>query len=548
MTALDRAFIRAYVPKEATPRKGAADPKGDSAFPNGLDPREVAVTSPSVVPLQGRDAVAHPPEAVVAPHATTSRGNVWAALEQPPRTAIGATSCLAKSGRVAANAASGVADAHATVAAMGRNAAGPTVPTCDEAANPARVDDDAAVQALPTPSACPSPASEEIASAKELDGKPAAMSFASYASDLRTSGAAETTLSAYMRLRNAAAQADSRDLAASPLRNGVAEITSSAVIADPGAPAGFELPTPEDSEQWSAAFRVDSAHAIATPESSASFQTTSPATPMSEALQPEKPSGCGGLSPFSSDENGTDPLPRTTVIDSPIPSRSTEWRTGQVERFTWPKVCRRLITRASEELDQLTDAILDAKEHGRSVLAISGWHHGEGATTLLLCAARRLAERGIKPVLVDADLCSPRLAKRLGVDPLAGWDQVTGDSQGVTLDQAVIEATVSGVSLAPACEPSIEEEGRTRGDCSHLADCLAALRQRYDMVLVDVGPLENVHVRMGPSPSGIFEGIDAVVLVRDLRLTSLEQATEIHEQLTAAGVVMAGIIENFAEV
>ena len=39
--------------------------------------------------------------------------------------------------------------------------------------------------------------------------------------------------------------------------------------------------------------------------------------------------------------------------------------------------------------------------------------------------------------------------------------------------------------------------------------------------------------------------IDAVVLVHNPRITSDEQRTALEEQLAAAGIAVAGIVENF---
>jgi hypothetical protein len=64
------------------------------------------------------------------------------------------------------------------------------------------------------------------------------------------------------------------------------------------------------------------------------------------------------------------------------------------------------------------------------------------------------------------------------------------------------------------------------------------------MVLVDLGPLEEAE----PAQSNMSRTarlIDAVVLVRNHRITSTERLTECQEQLTAAGTVVAGIVENF---
>ena len=230
----------------------------------------------------------------------------------------------------------------------------------------------------------------------------------------------------------------------------------------------------------------------------------------------------------------------SATVFLPLPSRdfTPGW---QVEHFTWPKVCRRLIARAAEELDRLADALLASNARGQKVLAIGGCRTGEGATTLLLCAARRLAERGIKPVLVDADLARPRLAKRLAVQPKLGWDE-TADEEGKSLDQAIVEATANNVALLPVRDPSAES-GRPASDLSRLPACLKTLRNHYDMVLVDLGPLEDVGLT--DQNRDITEMIDGVVLVHNPGVTSEEELTAFERQLAAAGIAVAGIVENF---
>jgi len=214
----------------------------------------------------------------------------------------------------------------------------------------------------------------------------------------------------------------------------------------------------------------------------------------------------------------------------------------QVDEFAWPRACRRLIARAAEELDRLADALVAISARGQKVLALGGWYRGEGATTLLLCAARRLVERGIKPVLVDADVRRPRLAKRLGVQPQCGWAEVA--PEGASLEQAIFESTANNIAVLPLREPSAEPDPPA-ADYTRLSGCIELLRDHYDMVLVDLGPLENIDVRDGLSPGGSLRGIDAVVLVRDHRTTSPERLGEIQRQLAEAGIALAGIIENF---
>lgn len=215
----------------------------------------------------------------------------------------------------------------------------------------------------------------------------------------------------------------------------------------------------------------------------------------------------------------------------------------QVDRFTWPRVCRRLITRAAEEFDRLADALLAANSQGQKVLAMAGCCQGEGATTLLLCAARRLAERGIKLVLVDADLNRPRLAKRLGVQPQIGWNE-TSDEDASSLNQAVIEAVANNLSLLSIDEPASPVQ-RTADDWSRLAPCIETLKDHYEMVLVDLGPLESIDSIDDVLGKTIAGTIDAVLLVHNPRITSEQHLATVEQELTASGIALAGLIENF---
>ena len=181
---------------------------------------------------------------------------------------------------------------------------------------------------------------------------------------------------------------------------------------------------------------------------------------------------------------------------------------------------------------------------GQKVLAVAGCRQGEGATTLLLCAASRLAERGIKTVLVDADLRRPRLAKRLGVQPQVGWDETSADGAG-GLARAIVESSAGGLAVLPLREPLPQQGGRRTLDWPHLSDCLDNLRGHFEMVLVDLGPLEDAQWAAGQPPWATAGQIDALLLVCNRRLTSEERLSETQHRLSEAGVPLAGLIENF---
>ena len=90
---------------------------------------------------------------------------------------------------------------------------------------------------------------------------------------------------------------------------------------------------------------------------------------------------------------------------------------------------------------------------------------GEGATTLLLCAARRLAERGIKPVLVDADLGSAPACQAPGRAAAVRLGRNRRARKSARSLRRSSRRPANNLALLPAREPS-DESGRPAGDPS----------------------------------------------------------------------------------
>jgi Mrp family chromosome partitioning ATPase len=215
----------------------------------------------------------------------------------------------------------------------------------------------------------------------------------------------------------------------------------------------------------------------------------------------------------------------------------------QVDRFTWPRICRRLMDKANEEFDRLASALTAAKAQGQTIFALTASHRGEGTTTLLLCAARRLAEHGVRVALLDADLARPRIAKRLGVQPQVGWNE-TSERSATSLDHAVVEAASNGLAVVTVRDPA-SPRGQTSGDWSRLAPSIETLREHYDMVLVDLGPLENIESLGDALGKTLGGAIDALLLVHDGRITSSERLAEVEQELVEAKIPLAGVVQNF---
>ena len=91
---------------------------------------------------------------------------------------------------------------------------------------------------------------------------------------------------------------------------------------------------------------------------------------------------------------------------------------------------------------------------------------------------RRLAERGIKSVLVDADLTRPRLAKRLGVQPQFGWNEISKES-GHSLNHSMVRRLTQMLGAQKRSRLALGEP------VMDVRRILRLMPHRYPMLLVD---------------------------------------------------------------
>ncbi len=213
----------------------------------------------------------------------------------------------------------------------------------------------------------------------------------------------------------------------------------------------------------------------------------------------------------------------------------------QVEHVVWPRICTQLHMVAVRQLDRLAAAILAAAESGRKALAVGGCRAGDGATTLLLCAARQLARSGMRVLAADACFDDPQLARRLGMLPDLGWQDVLAGR--AALEEAIIVSTEDRLALLPAAtRPSSPKNDFALA--SALDASLDELVQHYDVILVDVGSLEDRLSHMPPMLGGASR-LDAAVVVHNLRSTNAVGLAKVERKLADAGVAEVGVIENF---
>lgn len=213
----------------------------------------------------------------------------------------------------------------------------------------------------------------------------------------------------------------------------------------------------------------------------------------------------------------------------------------QVDQFAWSPTAGKLSLSAGIQLDRLADGLAGGLSEGQNVIGLGACSRGEGCTTLLLCAARRLAQHGLNVLLVDADFDHPCLARRLGLMPETGWEDVLAGR--VPVAEAVVESIQDRLSVLPLRGLSAEQDC-SAGIAVDPAASLAPLREHYDLVLVDLGEL-NEGRPAGQPLEAAAQWLDAVVLVHNVRSTPQTELMQTRSRLQVAGIAEVGIAENF---
>ncbi len=160
----------------------------------------------------------------------------------------------------------------------------------------------------------------------------------------------------------------------------------------------------------------------------------------------------------------------------------------------------------------------------------------EGKSTTSINTAIVLAQKGVRVLLIDADLRRPSVHKTLGLGPRIGLSNVlTG---GASLQQATLRSPLlPNLYVLPAGTPPPNPAELMAS--SQMVEMLAVLRDQYDHIVVDTPPTLSVTDAVVLSPRA-----DAVVLViRSSQTTkpALRRARDILAQVNAR---VSGVLLN----
>ena len=170
------------------------------------------------------------------------------------------------------------------------------------------------------------------------------------------------------------------------------------------------------------------------------------------------------------------------------------------------------------------------------VIMVTSARPQEGKTTTSINTAIVLAQKGVRVLLIDADLRRPSIHKTLGMGPRSGLSNVLTGS--ATLQQTIVTSPVlQNLFILPAgtAPPNPAELLAS----SNMKDLVAELRGQYDHIVVDTPPTLSVTDAVVLSSRA-----DATILVIRSGQTTKQALRRSRDILMQVNAHVAGVLLN----
>jgi succinoglycan biosynthesis transport protein ExoP len=160
----------------------------------------------------------------------------------------------------------------------------------------------------------------------------------------------------------------------------------------------------------------------------------------------------------------------------------------------------------------------------------------EGKTTTSMNSAVVLAQKGVRVLLIDADLRRPSIHKNLGIGPHSGLSNVLTGS--ATLEQAIIRTSIlPNLDVLAAGTPPPNPAELLAS--ANMRELLTKLREMYDHIVIDTPPSLSVTDAVVLSPRA-----DAVVLVIRSSQTTKNALRRSRDILMQVNAKVVGVLLN----
>ncbi|MFZ0561808.1 MAG: polysaccharide biosynthesis tyrosine autokinase [Terriglobales bacterium] len=170
------------------------------------------------------------------------------------------------------------------------------------------------------------------------------------------------------------------------------------------------------------------------------------------------------------------------------------------------------------------------------VIMVTSARPQEGKTTTSINTAIVLAQKGVRVLLIDADLRRPSVHKTLGMGPRSGLSNVLTGS--ATIQQTVTtSAILPNLFIMPAGTPPPNPAELLAS--LNMRTLLAELRGQYDHIVIDTPPTLSVTDAVVLSPSA-----DATILVIRSGQTTKQALRRARDVLMQVNAHVAGVLLN----
>ena len=183
-----------------------------------------------------------------------------------------------------------------------------------------------------------------------------------------------------------------------------------------------------------------------------------------------------------------------------------------------------------------TSLLLSSLAAPPKVILVTSAMPQEGKTTTSINTAVVLAQKGVRVLLIDADLRRPGIHKALGMGPRSGLSNVlTGSAE---LEQAITRSPlVPSLSILPAGTPPPNPAELLAS--VNTRDLLESLRHKFDHIVIDTPPTLSVTDAVVLSTRA-----DAVVLVIRSGKTTKQALRRARELLFRVNARVTGVLLN----
>jgi len=183
-----------------------------------------------------------------------------------------------------------------------------------------------------------------------------------------------------------------------------------------------------------------------------------------------------------------------------------------------------------------TSLLLSSLGAPPKVIMVTSARPQEGKTTTAINSAIVLAQKGVRVLLIDADLRRPSVHKTLGMGPRSGLSNVLTGS--ATLQQTItVSPVLPNLFILPAGTPPPNPAELLAS--ANMKQVLDELREQFDHVVVDTPPTLSVTDAVVLSPR-----VDAIILVIRSGQTTKQALRRARDILLQVNAHVTGVLLN----